>query len=111
MALRGRVEKMEPAYVIEYENGVLRVRFGRPAQNDEIVREAAAHLEKLIKGGVLTGGEIIRINGPASLPVAMTIAHAVSHLYSSVACYDPKLGKYVICISHSPKYKLGDLID
>ncbi|MFM6118887.1 MAG: hypothetical protein ACKPEO_06990 [Sphaerospermopsis kisseleviana] len=25
--------------------------------------------------------------------------------------YDPKLAKYVICITHNPAYKLGDLID
>ncbi|MFO0099621.1 MAG: CRISPR-associated protein Csx3 [Aphanizomenon sp.] len=28
-----------------------------------------------------------------------------------MACYDPKLQKYVVAISHNPKYQIGDLVD
>lgn len=91
--------------------GVLKVGFGEAAQNDQIVRDAAARLDEMIKSGELAGGPIVKINGPASLPVAIAIAHAVGHLFEVVACFDPKLGKYVVAMSHGPAHNLGDLID
>jgi CRISPR-associated protein Csx3 len=101
------------SYKIQFDpqTGVLKVGFGDPAQNDQIVRDAVKRLDEMIKDGTLAGGSIIRVNGPASLPVAMAIAHAIAHLYEVVACFDPKLAKYVVAVSHGTAYKLGDLID
>jgi CRISPR-associated protein Csx3 len=98
-------------YKINFENGVLRIGFGDPAQNDQIVRDAEARLDEMIATDDLTGGELIRVNGPASLPVAMVIAHKLCHLYGTVACFDPKLAKYVVAVTHGDKYAVGDLID
>lgn len=101
-----------PAYNIHLaENNTLRVDFGDPAQNDQIVRAAVARLDELVKSGQVSGGELIKINGPASVPVALVLAHGLGHLYQAVACYDPKLSKYVVAIAHGDKYKVGDLID
>ena len=98
-------------YNIEMVNGVLKVGFADPAQNDQIVRDAAAQLDKMTESGELSGGSLLKINGPASLPVASVLVHRVAHLYGAIGIFDPKLGKYVITITHSPVYKLGDLID
>ena len=98
-------------YKISLEaGGLLRVGFGDPAQNDQIVRDAVARLDEMIAGGQL-GGAVLRINGPASLPVAVAIADATSHLYEVVGVFDPKLGKYVVAVSHGSAHKPGDLID
>lgn len=96
--------------ILEKDN-TLKISFGDPAQNDQIVKDATRLLHEMIKTGQITGGEIIRIHGPASLPVAMVLAHGLSHLYQAVACYDPKLTKYVVAIAHGDKYKVGDLVD
>jgi len=96
---------------LDVERGVLRVGFGDPAQNDAIVKEAVTRLEAMTESGEFSGGPMIKINGPASLPVAIAIAHAVAHLYEVVGVFDPKLGKYVVAISHGATYKPGDLID
>lgn len=72
-----------------------------------IVKDAVQALADL----GLAGGPILKINGPASLPVAVALAHAVTHLYGAVAVWDPKLSKYVVSVSHSPEYAVGDLID
>ena len=103
-----------PAYKIEAAvaaNEVnLRVSFGDPAQNDTIVRDAEAALAALN----LSGGPLVKVNGPASLPVAMVLAHRLGHIFGVVACYDPKLpgsAKYVVTISHDPAMKVGDLIE
>jgi CRISPR-associated protein Csx3 len=82
------------------------VGFGDPANNDQIVPAALAALGKLN----LTGGRGILFHGAASLPVAMALAHAVAHLYQFVACFDPKLERFVVAISHAPDVRPGDLI-
>ncbi|MDB9373419.1 CRISPR-associated protein Csx3 [Nodularia sphaerocarpa] len=98
-------------YNIEFKDGILRVRFGETAQNDQIVKDAAARLEEMTTSGELTGGQLLKINGPISIPVAFVLAHKLSHIYGAIGFFDPKLGKYVISITHNPAYKLGDLID
>lgn len=94
-------------YNIVQDGDVLRLSFGAQAQNDQIVRDAVAAVNAL----GLTGGKVVKLNGPASLPVAIAIAHAVGHLFGAVAAYDPKMGKYVVAISHDPDFTIGDLID
>ena len=95
-------------YNVVLEGGdTLKLSFGAQAQNDVIVRDAVAAVKALN----LTGGKLIKLNGPASLPVACAIAHEVGHLYGAVACFDPKLTKYVVAVSHDPEFTLGDLID
>jgi len=93
------------------QTGIMKVGFGDPAQNDQIVRDAVARLNEMTESGELSGGPLIKINGPASLPVAVVIAHAVSHLYEAVAVFDPKIAKYVVSVSHGGTYRPGDLID
>jgi CRISPR-associated protein Csx3 len=98
-------------YNIELDGERLNIGFADPAQNDQIVRDAAARLDEMQHTGELKGGQLLKINGPASLPVACVLAHKVAHLFGAVGVFDPKLGKYVISITHNPAYKLGDLID
>lgn len=94
-------------YNISIDGDLMKVGFGDPASNDEIVKEVATTLKEMD----LTGGPLLKINGPASLPVAVTLAHGVSHLYGAVAVWDPKLSKYVVSVSHNPDCAVGDLID
>jgi CRISPR-associated protein Csx3 len=98
-------------YKIELQEGILRIKFGEPAQNGEIVKDAAARLEEMVQSGELAGGQLLKINGPVSVPTAFVLAHKLAHIYGAIGFYDPKLAKYVICITHNPAYKLGDLID
>ena len=85
----------------------LTIAFGvEPAANTQVVPDAIAALAAL----KLTGGRGIHFKGPASLPVAMALAHAVAHLYGYVACYDPKLQGYVVAISHDPSFRPGQLL-
>ena len=85
---------------------VVTIGFGEPAENPQIVPDASQALAEL----KLSGGTGIHFDGPASLPVAMALAHAVAHLYGYVACYDPKLKGYVVAISHHPGYHPGQLL-
>lgn len=99
----------ELSYKAVYDSGtnVLKIGFGAPAQNDQIVKDAVEAVKKL----ALEGGPIIKLNGPASLPVAIAIAHEVGHVYGVVAAFDPKIAKYVVAISHDPNTRIGDLIE
>jgi CRISPR-associated protein Csx3 len=98
-------------YKIAFEGEVLKIGFAEAAQNDQIVKDAAARLDEMSKTGELAGGVLLKINGPVSVPVAFVLAHKVGHLYGAIAFFDPKLGKYVVCITHNPAYSLGDLVD
>jgi CRISPR-associated protein Csx3 len=104
---------MASSFLISLQGNVLKVGFNpdQPAQNDVIVRDATARLGEMKASGELSGGSILKINGPASLPVAVAIAHGVLHIYETVAVYDPKLAKYVVSVSHTPNFRPGDLID
>jgi len=86
----------------------LKIGFGaESAQNDLIVPDAIAAIKEL----GLTGGTIVRLDGPASLPVAIAIAHELSHLYGAVAALDPKIGKYVVAVAHGGEYVVGQLLN
>jgi CRISPR-associated protein Csx3 len=97
--------------IIKQDETTIRVGFGVQDQNDKIVKDATAILETMVENGELPGGEIMKINGPASIPVALVIAHALGHLYGAVAFFDPKLRKYVVSIAHGGRYQVGDLVD
>lgn len=104
----------DPTYIITRDNdGILRINFGAPSHNGQIVKDAMARLDEMTKTGELGNGGLLKVNGPASLPVAMVLAHKVAHLFQAVACFDPKLDKYVVAISHSPKpeFVVGNLIE
>jgi CRISPR-associated protein Csx3 len=90
------------------ESTTLKMSFGDPATNAEIIKEVIVTCEA-IKPQVMNG-KILLLNGPASLPVACAISHAFAHLVPAVACFDPKLGGYVVAISHSPNYEVGSII-
>ena len=98
-------------YRISREGDTLRVAFGDSASNDQIVKDAQARLDEMTAAGELAGGGIIKLNGPASLPVAVMLAHKLAHLFSGVACFDPKPSKYVVSITHDPRWAVGDLVD
>jgi len=98
-------------YKIEKDGNILKIGFGEPAQNDAIVRDAVNRLQEMTESGELGEGKLVKLNGPASLPVAVAIAHAVAHRFETVGVFDPKLGKYVVAVSHSADHKPGDMID
>jgi CRISPR-associated protein Csx3 len=111
-----RKEDVVAEYYISVERGphfdILHLRFGDdPGQNDAVVRCAVQELSELISSGELTGGQAVKIAGPAPPPVAIALGHAVGHLYEVVAVFDAALGRYIVAISHYCGYYPGDLID
>ena len=94
-------------FEIERRGDILEIGFGDEAgENDAIVKE----VESTLKTTDLTGGGTLKINGRASLPIAIVIGHAVAHMFREIGCFDPKLDKYVIVISHGGR-EIGTLID
>ena len=87
---------------------LFKVGFGDPAQNDAIVQDAQSRMLELETGE--SGGGVALVNGPASLPVAMVLAHHLAHRYDAVACFDPKISGYVVAICHGPTYSIGQVI-
>src|SRR6476661_5930315 len=80
------------------------------ANGDEIVRDAAARLQEMEAAGELRGGDLLKIDGRASLLVSYAIAHHVAHLYRAIAIADPRLSAYVVAISTAAEYPVGSRI-
>ena len=92
------------------EVDVLKVGFADPEKNPAIVRDAVGKLEALASAEANYGGKIVFVNGPASLPAAMAISHAIAHRYGAVACFVPPEKRYVVAIAHGGEYAPGDEI-
>ncbi|MBR3156880.1 CRISPR-associated protein Csx3 [Candidatus Saccharibacteria bacterium] len=89
------------------ETATLKIGFGEPASNDQIVVDAKAAVEAVSEEVM---GKTVLLNGPASLPVAVVLTHALCHICPAIAVFDPKLGKYVVSVSHTADYQVGDLL-
>jgi CRISPR-associated protein Csx3 len=108
-----------PSFLIDWEDGILNARInnGVRVDGDQIVRDAAAQLAKLIESGQLPGGkQILKINGRTTVLASFAIASQVAHLYGGVAVFDPRLGdkgldKYVVTVSHSKGCRVGETVD
>ena len=98
------------AFNITRTGNIMRIAFGDPASNDVIVKDAVARLAEMDSAGELSGGGTILLNGPASLPAACAIAHAIAHRFSAVGVLDPKLNGYVVAVTHDPAVELGSII-
>lgn len=84
------------------------VGFGEPAENTAIVRDAASTIDAALE--VEGGGPLALIYGPASLPAMAVIIHRLGHRFGAVGVWDPKLNLYVVVISHSPDYSVGQTL-
>ena len=84
------------------------IGFGDPATNAEMLKELSEREGDLKRAAGY--GKLLVVNGPASLPIAMFLAHMVGHNFGAVACFDPKMAGYVVAISHDPDYVIGDVI-
>ncbi len=99
------------AFNVSREGRVIHVGFGDPATGDVVVRDARTALLELERRGELAGGGLLCINGRCSVPVAVALGHFLSHLFTAIAVFDPKLDRYIVCVSHDPGFTIGQLID
>lgn len=108
--LSEKLKEEKVLYHLDIVWDTLKLKFGEAASNDEIV----AYIEKILKQKIETkeilGWEIIKLDWPASLPVAVVLAHKLAHLYGTIAVRDPKMGKFVVAVSHSGNFKVWDMI-
>ena len=98
------------SYRITRTGNILKLAFGEPASNSKIVVDVVRRLDEMENEGEISGGGVILLNGPASLPAAVAIAHAVAHRFTAVGVFDPKLNGYVVYVTHDPAYELGSII-
>lgn len=87
---------------------IFKIGFGDPATNSIIVRDVESRMKELEAGGI--GGRLALVNGPASLPAGVVMAHHLVHRFGAVAIFDPKMAGYVVAASHGEAWSLGDVI-
>lgn len=117
--VKSATELAAPSLFIRWEGDVLRVHINHAVQvdGDQIVRDAKTQLQQLIKSGQLPGGkQLLKVNGRSTVLASFVMALELAHFYSAIAVFDPKLGasgldRYVVTISHTQDYQVGDTID
>lgn len=90
------------------EQGILQIGFGVPADNDQIVKDCKKACDDLVDK---VRGKVLRVNGRASIQAAGVVAHSFAHVVPAIAFFDPKLGKFIVSVTHSPDFELGAKID
>ncbi|MEB3217903.1 MAG: CRISPR-associated protein Csx3 [Nostocales cyanobacterium 94392] len=104
-------------YYIKLDGDVLQVGFGGTlATGDKIVKDVVIRLDEMIISGEISGGELIKINGRASVLVSQVLGYKLGKIYDAIAFFDPKQGekgldRYVITVSNNCKYQIGDILD
>lgn len=128
-------ELSAPSISICWEGDVLKANINNAVQvdGDQIVRDVKALLQQLIDDGQFPGGKLLKINGRSTVLASFVIALELAHLYGAIcassfkatpltpphfaiALFDPKLGtpaldRYIVTITHTPDYQVGDTID
>ena len=106
-----RDSNIDSVYHVEIQqknkNGtVLKMGFGDSAPGNQIVTAVTQLIEQVD----LTGGGVVLINGPMTIPVAFIIAHKVLHLFSCIAVFDPKLDGYIVVTNHGSAHATGAIV-
>lgn len=106
------------SYHLHLRENTLYVGFNREqsASGDRLVRDAASQIDQLIRQGQLTGGELLKVDGPQSVAIAYVLAQRLTPLYGAIAILDPKVCRpghrvYIVAISRNADYPLGSLIE
>jgi len=116
--VKSSAELSTPSFFVRWEGDVLRGEINNEVQvdGDQIVRDVKAQLQELMNSGQLTGGKLLKINGRSTVLASFVLALELAHRYSAIAVFDPKIGdrgldRYIITISHTPDYQVGDRVD
>ena len=106
------------SFQLSLTGDTLRVGFNRAqsADGDRLVRDASAKLDQMLAEGLLTGGKLLKIDGPQSISVAYLLAHRLAPFYGAIAIFDPKIGQegyrtYIVAINQGSGYQVGDLVE
>ena len=82
----------------------------QPATTDRLVQDAIAKVDHMLAQGNLPGGPLLKVNGPAPLPVCFALAHKLAPIYRAIAAFDPKVNSYIVVITQDAAYTCGELI-
>ena len=106
------------SYLLRLEGDTLYGEFNRqePASGDRLVADVTRRIDEMIQQGILTGGNLLKVEGPQSVAIAYTLAQRLAPLYGVISVMDPKACRrgykvYIVAISRVKEYRPGDLIE
>ena len=107
-----------PSFFIDFQGDILKAQLNCVAKvkATQIVLDTQKQLQQMKNNQQFSGGKLLLINGRATIFAGYVIAMNLAHKYGAIAVFDPKIGekgldKYVVTISHSPEYQVGEIID
>ena len=54
--------------------------------------------------------DVVKVSGRGPIWLYSAVVHTVAHLAGAVAVYDAVNGVYVVVVSHTPRYKIGQVL-
>lgn len=79
------------------DGDVLKVELPAGRTQEELVREAEKEIDEMAEQ---LYGKNLKINGRITTGMSLMLGHKLAHICKTVSVFDPKEGKYVLCISH-----------
>ncbi|MEM1694583.1 MAG: CRISPR-associated protein Csx3 [Ignisphaera sp.] len=67
-------------------------------------------IDKVFRELQKTEANVIKITGRGPVWLYSAVVHTASHLAKAVAVFDAVNKKYVIVVTHSPEYRVGDVL-
>ena len=95
---------------LELDGEILHIKFNQAAQTPTIIRDTYDQLDEMVQENLLPGGPFIGVNGASTLLSGYAISQLLGQRYDTVAVFDPKLDGYIVVISSTELYQLGEVI-
>lgn len=83
----------------------LAIQITNPGKTEEMVKELREKLRE-----VEINCSLCMITGNLTIPLSMVVAHHAVHRAKAVAVFDPSINRYIVVVSHSHGWKVGDSI-
>ncbi|MEM4455150.1 MAG: CRISPR-associated protein Csx3 [Thermofilaceae archaeon] len=94
---------------IEKTDNVVTIYFDLSPTDVLQYKDLPAIINKIFNELQTVNAEVVRITGRGPIWLYSAVTHVVAHLTKCVAVYDAVSKKYVIVVSHSHEYKVGDV--
>ncbi|MEM2383243.1 MAG: CRISPR-associated protein Csx3 [Desulfurococcaceae archaeon] len=93
---------------IEKTDNVVTIYFDLSPTDILQYKDLPAIINKIFSELQNVNADVVKITGRGPVWLYSAVTHVVAHLTKCVAVYDAVNKKYVIVVSHSPNYHIGD---
>lgn len=94
--------------VVDSEKGV--VQFNLSPTDALSYADLPRIVEKVYREIQGSNVDVVKITGRGPIWLYSAVTHAVAHLAKAIAVFDAVNRRYVVVVTHSPEYRIGDVL-